>query len=350
MIRFDLAVSHGSFALDARAEVPASGITAIFGPSAAGKSTLLRALAGLEAARGSFRMGDDDLSELPAHKRGVGVVFQDARLFAHLSVAGNLDYAARRARAGSLTRGLIVEALGLAPLLARNVVGLSGGERQRVAIARALSTQPRLLLMDEPVSALDLPRRAEILGLIESLPRRFGIPVFYVTHAIDEVARIADHVLLMRDGTVALSGPVQAVFADERLDAFTGHFEAGSLLEAVVQSEDKAFGLSLLAVDGVELAVPVTGLKKRSRVRLRIRARDVAIAVKKPSGLSIRNVIPARIAQMREDGAHAEIFLEAGGQMIRARITRASAYELQLKPGMKVHALLKTIAVDRQLF
>ena len=229
MIRFDLAVSHGSFALDARAEVPASGITAIFGPSAAGKSTLLRALAGLEAARGSFRMGDDDLSELPAHKRGVGVVFQDARLFAHLSVAGNLDYAARRARAGSLTRELIVEALGLAPLLARNVVGLSGGERQRVAIARALSTQPRLLLMDEPVSALDLPRRAEILGLIESLPRRFGIPVFYVTHAIDEVARIADHVLLMRDGTVALSGPVQAVFADERLDAFTGQFEAGSL-------------------------------------------------------------------------------------------------------------------------
>jgi molybdate transport system ATP-binding protein len=350
MIRFDLSLNHGSFTLDARAEMPASGITAIFGPSAAGKSTLLRAIAGLEAASGSVVMGDDDLSALPAHKRGVGVVFQDARLFAHLSVAGNLDYAAKRARTGSLTRELIVEALGLAPLLARNVAGLSGGERQRVAIARALCTQPRLLLMDEPVSALDLPRRAEILGLIESLPRRFGIPVFYVTHAIDEVARIADHVLLMRDGRVALSGPTQSVFADERLDAFTGHFEAGSLLEAVVMSEDKAFGLSILSVDGVELAVPVTGLKKRARVRLRIRARDVAIAVKKPSGISIRNVIPARIAQMREDGAHAEIFMQAGRQMIRARITRASAQELKLKPGLKVHALIKTIAVDRQLF
>lgn len=350
MIRFDLSLSHGSFTLDARAQVPASGITAIFGPSAAGKSTLLRALAGLDVSSGSFTMGDDDLAALPAHQRGVGVVFQDARLFQHLSVAGNLDYAARRARAGTLTRELIVEALGLAPLLSRNVAGLSGGERQRVAIARALSTQPRLLLMDEPVSALDLPRRAEILGLIESLPRRFGIPVFYVTHAIDEVARIADHVLLMREGRIAIAAPVADVFADPRLDDFTGHFEAGSLLEAVVQSEDKAFGLTLVAVDGVELAVPVSGLKKRARVRLRIRARDVAIAVKKPSGLSIRNVIPARIAQIREDGAHAELFLEAGGQVIRARITRASAHELKLKPGMKVHALLKTIAVDRQLF
>lgn len=336
--------------LDAQATVPGQGITAVFGPSGAGKSTLLRALAGLEVSSGFVRVNGAALENLPPHERRIGMVFQDARLFAHLDVAGNLDYAARRAKGAAPPRETVIEALRLGPLLARDTPSLSGGERQRVAIARALMTGPRLLLMDEPVSALDLPRRAEILTLIEALPRQMGVPVLYVTHAIDEVARIADHVLLMREGCVQISGPVQEIFADARLDEYTGHFEAGTLLEAVVKSEDKAFGLTLVAVDGVELAVPVTGLKKRARVRLRIRARDVAVAVRKPAGLSIRNVIPARITQIREDGAHAEIFLEAGGQIIRARITRASVSELRLKPGMKVHALLKTIAVDRQLF
>ncbi|MDP4823169.1 MAG: TOBE domain-containing protein, partial [Aestuariivirgaceae bacterium] len=265
-------------------------------------------------------------------------------------IAARAVYAARRAKGAVPSREAVIDALRLGPLLARDTSSLSGGERQRVAIARALMTGPRLLLMDEPVSALDLPRRAEILSLIEALPRQMGVPVLYVTHAIDEVARIADHVLLMREGAIALSGAVQAVFADARLDAYTGHFEAGTLLEAVVKSEDKAFGLTLVAVDGVELAVPATGFQKRARLRLRIRARDVAIAVRKPSGLSIRNVIPARITHMAEDGAHAEIFMQAGGQVIRARITRASAAELKLRPGLKVHALLKTIAVDRQLF
>jgi molybdate transport system ATP-binding protein len=349
MISWHMKLQHGGFALDAQADVPSHGITAVFGPSGAGKSSLLMALAGLQAADGYLRMDGQDVALLPAHKRRIGLVFQDARLFAHLSVRANVEYALARASAGPFHFEMIAQATGLLPLLARDVASLSGGERQRVAIARALGAQPRLLLMDEPLSALDLPRRAEMLSLIETLPKRLGIPVMYVTHAIDEVARIADHVVLMRAGRVALAGPVQEIFADARLDAFSGHFEAGSLLSGEVVGEDAELGLSHIRVDGAQFSVPVTGLA-RGAVRLRIRARDVAIALERPSGLSIRNIIPARIVRMEAQGAHSEVFLEAGGQALRARITRASAVEMGLCVGQSVHALVKTIAVDRQLF
>lgn len=349
MIEFALQSARGRFHLEASASFPESGISVLFGPSGAGKSSLLRALAGLDAATGHLRMGGQDVLALAPHKRGIGVVFQDARLFPHLDVAGNLAYAKARARRESLAQGQIIEALGIEPLLKRDCAGLSGGERQRVAIARALMAAPRLLLMDEPVSALDLKARAQVLGLIEALPQLAQIPILYVTHAIDEAARIADHMLLMREGRITLSGPIHEIFADPRLDDYTGHFEAGSLLEGRVAGFDRAYGLSRVKVEGAELAIPVQ-LPKGARLRLRIRARDVAVAVKKPSGLSIRNVIPAVLSRMAEEGPHAELFLQAGGGLIRARITRASAGELKLKPGMKLYALIKSIAVDRQLF
>ena len=353
----DFALSRrvDGFALAAEARLAPSGVTAVFGPSGGGKSTLLRCIAGLEKAEGHVRLGAEAWQGpglfVPPHKRRIGMVFQDARLFAHLGVAGNLDYAARRSGAGRAARDAAVEALELGPLLARPVAALSGGERQRVCIARALLTRPRLLLMDEPLSALDRRRKAAILPHIAEAAALSGAPVLYVSHSVEEVAQLADRVLLMEDGRVTAEGPAAAVLSGPEFDQAAGRFEAGALVEAEVTGHDAAVRLTRLRLCGQPLSMPMLGaLEAGARVRLRVRARDVALAVKRPEGVSIRNVLAGRILDLAEeqDTAFAEATLDLGGQVLKARLTREAAAELQLAAGVEAFALVKSISFDRR--
>jgi molybdate transport system ATP-binding protein len=350
----------GGFTLAVDTEIPTVGTTVVIGPSGSGKTTLLRVIAGLErSATGVVRLGDDlwmDTAQgvfVPPHRRAVGYVFQDGRLFPHLTVRGNLDYAARRMRAGAPPdRALIERTFDVGKLLSRSASTLSGGEIQRVAVARALLTNPKLLVMDEPLSAIDFQRRAEALAYIERVPEIFGIPVVYVTHAIEEAARLADTLAIMDAGRLVAVGGARAIMARLDLAPHLGRFEAGVILEGTVAGEDAAFGMSLVEIDGHTLQVPVLGLTPGAAVRLRIRARDVSIALGRPQAISIRNIIPVTVAEIVEEAgsAFAELRLDCGSQALRARITRRSVNELSLAPGSEVQALIKSIAVDRQLF
>jgi molybdate transport system ATP-binding protein len=347
------------FALDVAEQFPAEGVTALFGPSGCGKSTLLRVIAGFESrANGHVRFAGENWADtaqrmfVPPHRRGCGFVFQEPVLFPHRDVAGNLAYADTRSRhlGGAITVDGVVAALDLGPLMARRVQTLSGGEKQRVAIGRALLARPRLLLLDEPLSALDMKRRAAILPMIRALPERFGIPVFHVTHALDEAVQIADRMILMADGRIRAEGPVETLLADAAHDDVTGRFEAGVVLDADVIGNDAAFGLTMLSACGHTLEMPGLALAQGQRIRLRIRARDVSIAVKRPDGLSIRNVVPGVVSAIAadSDGPFAEVLVDVGGAALRARLTRASVAGLGLAPGMAVFALIKSIAFDRR--
>jgi molybdate transport system ATP-binding protein len=375
-LRLAVRLAFGGFALDLADEsVPLRGVTALFGPSGSGKTTVLRIVAGLERrARGRVGFADavwqDDARRLfvRPHRRPVGYVFQDARLFDHLSVAGNLGYARRRA-AGADDRHAaeVVAALDLVGLMARRPAALSGGERQRVAIARALLTRPALLMMDEPLSALDLRRRAEIIPYIEALPARFGVPVLYVTHAIEEVARMADDMVVLADGRFIARGTAEEVMARLDLQPLAGHFEAGVLLDGTVTGHDPAFAMTVVDLSGPgggpasgpgagpgqgpSIRMPGVDVPVGQRVRLRVRARDVSIATERPANISIRNVLDAAILSVveEEERAFAEILLDVGGQQLRARLTREAVAALGLAPGTAVFALIKSIAFDRRL-
>ncbi|MBC6404510.1 MAG: molybdenum ABC transporter ATP-binding protein [Rhodospirillales bacterium] len=353
-LRFD------AFSLQVTLDRALTGITALFGPSGGGKSSLLRILAGLErraegrvAFDGSLWSDSSEGYHLAAHRRPVGMVFQDARLFAHLNVAGNLRFAERRSRHREIVYGWeeVVQALDLSALLGRAVTALSGGERQRVALARTLLTRPRLLLLDEPLSALDLGRKADILPYLEAVPRRFGIPTLYVSHALDEVAQIADEVVVLVEGLVKAAGPIAQIMERPNLQAYMGRFEAGSLIEAVVSGQDTRFNLTELRVGAQILAMPmVSFLNPGDPVRLRVRARDVALATAQPSGLSIRNALRGKVLAVveEEETAFAEVLLDIGGSHLQARITRASVADLGLKPGLSVFALIKSTTFDRR--
>lgn len=330
------------------------GITTVFGPSGSGKTTLLRSIAGLEkSARGRIVCADtvwqDERRFLPPHARGVGYVFQDGRLFGHLDVRGNLQFALRhRRRDARIAHDDVVAALDLGALLEREPSSLSGGEQQRVAIGRALLADPRLLLMDEPVSSLDASRRHEIVRYIERLPARFGLPVVYVTHSIDEAARLADDMLLLAEGTVRAHGPAKSILDSIDLWPATSRLEAGSLLDTHVVAHDA--GMTQLALDDAMLRVPGIDAEPGAAVRLRINAKDVVIATKQPAHLSIRNVLAAEIETISIDQAiYAELLLRVGGQGLRARITQEALRELGLVEGLAVFALIKSVAFDEYL-
>ncbi|SPH18454.1 Thiamine import ATP-binding protein ThiQ [Defluviimonas aquaemixtae] len=331
------------------AEIPLHGLTAIFGPSGAGKSTLLRIVAGFDRSGGHVAFDREPWEEpgrfVPPHRRRIATVFQEPRLFAHLDVAGNLAYAARRA--GQLEAvPAMVDRFDLGPLLTRRTAGLSGGEAQRVALARALLTQPRLILMDEPLSALDHARRAEILPHIEALRDEARIPILYVSHAVSEVARLAGQVLHLSEGRVLGFGPTAAILADSAT-SISDPSDPGSLIEAVVEGID-ADGLCALSFPGGRLLSPESLGRPGATVRLIIRARDVLIARKKPEGLSALNVLAARVEATTPSGpASCDIVLSCGGVPLTARITRRSAESLGLAPSGECYAIIKTIALER---
>lgn len=351
MTGLDLDIRHdrGGFALSVRADLPASGLTAVFGPSGAGKSTLLRLVAGFERAEGRIAFGGEVWSDaghfVPPHRRRVASVFQEPRLFAHLDVLGNLAYAARRSGAEIAP---VVRDLGLEPLLARRTAGLSGGEAQRVALARALLTRPRLILMDEPLAALDQTRRAEILPVVEDLRDRLGLPILYVSHSVGEVARLATHVLALAGGELASFGPAEEVFADSAAAAAFGGEEPGSLIAARIIGMT-GDGLCRLGFPGGEILSPEPLGSPGTDVRVFVRARDVMIALPRPEALSALNVLPAIVRGVVAAGpAACDVTLDLGGSMVRSRVTLRSVRALDLVPGRACHAILKSVALARE--
>ncbi len=351
----------GDFNLDVAFQAPLKGVTALFGASGCGKTTILRCIAGLHRLPGHLALGDrrwqDDAENLfrPPHKRRVGYVFQEPSLFAHLTVRGNLDFGARRAPRGNgsaptVDFGQVVDLLGIAHLLDRAPAKLSGGERQRVAVGRALLSEPRLLLMDEPLSALDRATKDEILTYFEVLQREMNIPILYVSHDIAEVTRLADRLVVLSRGGKVAEGSVGEVLERLDLQPMTGRFEAGVMLTATVKSHDDAFNLTFLDHHGQTLTIPATDAAVGETIRLRVRARDVSLATHPPTGISIRNILKGTVIEVREEAntAFAETLIDIGGGRLRARVTRHAVADLKLAEGMPIHALIKSITFDRR--
>ena len=341
------------FVLDAAFEAPA-GLTVLFGPSGSGKTTVVNAVAGLlRPQSGRIAVGADVLTDsarglwLPPHRRGVGYVFQDARLFPHLTVGQNLLYGhwfAARGRDRPADLGDVVDLLGIGHLLGRRPAALSGGERQRVALGRALLSHPRLLLMDEPLAALDQARKDDILPHLERLRDHAGLPILYVSHATAEVARLATHVVVLAGGTVAAAGPVGEVLSDPALAPLLGQDQTGAVLTARIAAQEPD-GLTRLATAAGALFVPAVAAPPGTLLRLRILAQDVMIATGDLHGISALNVIPARIRDLTASPGGVLVRLDAGDQAILSRITARSATALGLAPGMPVQAVLKAVSV-----
>ena len=351
-IRVDLRLERGGFHLAADFEVPASGFTAVFGPSGCGKTTLLRAIAGLEpAAEGVLRVGratwQDADRRLPPYRRAVGYVFQQPVLFAHLGVRENLRFGMRRRRGDGpgLAFDQVVDLLGLSAMLERRVPGLSGGERQRVAIAQALLSRPQLLLMDEPLSALDQASRSVLLPYLDDMQRQLAIPVLYVSHALDEVARLTDRMVLMRDGQVVTSGEINELLT--RLDLRMAHGRnAEAVVQARVHAHDRVDRLTELRFSGGRLWVPGVEAPPGTAVRLRVRARDVSLALRPLEGTSILNSFPVVVSELVDDGpAQVMVRLVAGDAVLLTRVTRRSRRLLGIEPGKQLHAQVKSVAL-----
>jgi len=350
----------GSFTLDARLEAPESGVTALFGRSGMGKTSVINALAGLlRPDRGRIIIGGTTLFDserginLPPEKRRLGYVFQEARLFPHYSVRGNLLYGAKSDKdQPGPSFDAVVDLLGIKDLLTRRPADLSGGEKQRVAIGRALLASPRLLLMDEPLASLDEPRKNEIMPFIERLRDELKLPIFYVSHEMEEIIRLADLLVLLDAGKVAASGSVEELTSRLDLWPLTGRYEAGAVIRTVLRGHDTTFGLSELAFAGGRLRVTELTLPLGTPIRVRIHARDVVIATEQPAHLSIRNAFAAKVIELAPPrGPLIDVKLDIGSPgepvMLWARITQRACQELKLAPGKPVFALVKTVALDR---
>jgi molybdate transport system ATP-binding protein len=352
-LSLQVALARPNFSLDVTAELPAQGITGIFGRSGSGKTTLLRCIAGLERqarARIVFNgtVWQDATRFIPPHRRAIGYVFQESSLFPHLDVRGNLEYGLRRVAPRERRLGLAeaVALLDLETLMSQRVTQLSGGERQRVAIARALLASPQLLLMDEPVSSLDADSKREILPHLERLRDQAGVPILYVTHALSEIMQLADQLLLLEAGHVRATGPLQQLLA--RIDLPLGHLEeGGSVFEALVEEHDESFHLTHVRIGAGRLSVARKPVAIGQRVRVRIDARDVSLALVRPERSSILNVLPAQVVELAADADPAQILvrLETGNEPLLARITRRSAANLELAPGVPLFAQVKAVAL-----
>jgi molybdate transport system ATP-binding protein len=350
---------RGAFHLDVSFDSPTPGVVALFGPSGCGKTTTVDIIAGLQRPdRGRVALDDtllfDDGSglDVPAEKRGIGYVFQDARLFPHMNVAANLKYAERRAaRTGPIGFDRVVALLDLQPLMARRVHRLSGGEKQRVAIARALLTQPRLLLLDEPLASLDRERREEVLPYLETLRDQLALPMVYVSHRFDEVLRLATHIVLMQAGSVVAQGGIGKISLDRRLRAMIGPDAVGAVVDGTVIGREPGGGLLRIRIGSGELQVDAAS-PPGTTLRVQLLARDIIVATQKPEFVSVRNHLKGVVTAVDDDGASDLVSIEVdgdreggGGPTIMARITKSATRELELAPGKPVWALVKSVAL-----
>jgi molybdate transport system ATP-binding protein len=343
------------FTLAAAFDAPSNGITALFGPSGSGKSTILKAIAGLFRPDGiSIDFAGERLHRVRPERRRFGTVFQEGRLFPHMTVRNNLLYGLRRAPR-AVTRTTIgrvyvdetIALLGLEALLARHPATLSGGERQRVAIGRALLSQPRLLLMDEPLASLDDARRDDIMPYLNRLKDKLHLPIIYVTHSMAEVVRLADHLVLLQAGHVVAQGTLSELAA--RVDLpLALRDDAGGVLTGYLHSHDPERRLSAVACGGLMLMVSRQDIEPQTAVRLRVPAREVIIALDAPREISVNNVLPAIVCAIgRDEAAHAALVeLDIGGGQLLSRITIDAAERLHLRPGLRVLALVKSMSVE----
>lgn len=370
-LRVALTLQRPGFALQVDVQLPAQGITVLFGPSGSGKTTLLRCVAGLEQAQGQVALGDEVWHDSargvfrPTWQRELGYVFQEASLFEHLSVQQNLNFGVQRVQRlrrhsqqgvyntqhrqpsdGAQALANAVQLLGIGHLLKRSVGGLSGGERQRVAIARALATQPRLLLLDEPLAALDVARRTEILPWLERMHRELRIPVLYVTHSVDEMARLADHVVLLDHGTVLASGPLHEALASTAVAHVIGD-EAGIVTAGTVVLRDAGTHLAQVQCDAGSLWVRDQGLSTGHAVRLRLLARDVSLALSCHDDSTIHNRLQGVIEAIDSDAhpSQALVRVHCGHTAVLSRVTRRALQQLALAPGMTVWCQVKSVAL-----
>jgi molybdate transport system ATP-binding protein len=353
----DVSICHryGDFTLDVAFKIEQPGITALFGPSGAGKTSIINAIAGvLRPRRGRIVANDRVLYDtaanicIPPRQRRVGYVFQDARLFPHMSVERNLRFGWRRARERAPEPEVrhVIELLELRFLLARRTQGLSGGEKARVALGRALLASPDILLLDEPLAALDTARKNEIFPYLERLRDEARIPILLVSHSLDEVSRLAGHIVILRAGKVVTSGSVFDVLSDLNLPDYTGASPYGAVIGATVAENDTDTGLSTLAFPGGRLVVPLLERAIGEQLRVHVRAEDVMLSLEEPHGISANNILPAIVSGLRATTAlHADIRLACGPTAILSRITRASCERLSLKAGMAVFAIVKSVTI-----
>ncbi|NMN58336.1 molybdate transport system ATP-binding protein [Xanthobacter sp. SG618] len=356
MIEIDVSLARSTgFHLKANLRAPETGVTALFGRSGCGKTTVIQLVAGsLTPDSGHIRVGDTVFYDrqaginLPMEQRAVGYVFQDARLFPHMTIENNLRYGERRTkRPRTIQFDAVVEMLGVGHLLKRRPHTLSGGEKQRIAIGRALLSQPRLLLMDEPLASLDEMRKGEILPYLERLRDELSLPILYVSHSIEEVLRLADAVAALSDGKVIACGPLSDVLSRPELLPVIGRFDIGTILDCTVTAHDPDLGLSTVSFADGELRVPLVGRPVGAPARARIRSRDVSLSLSRPMDVSVTNRISGTISAItRAEGPFSEVELALSAGRLSSLVTQESVLRLGLEPGMQVWAMIKAVTVD----
>jgi molybdate transport system ATP-binding protein len=352
MLTVQVQTRLGDFRLDAAFEGAGDGVTVLYGPSGAGKSSVLAVVAGaMKPDAGRIALDDNVLFDsakgidLPMEQRRIGWVFQDARLFPHLSVEGNLRFGLKRAPPGPIGFEAVVGVLGVGALLHRRPRELSGGERQRVGLGRALLSQPRLLLMDEPLASLDAARRAEILPFFETIKTAFGVPILYVTHSLAEAVRLGDRMAVMRQGQVVAEGALAEVVSRPELMLTGSHARDGAALDAVVEAHDDR--LTRIRAGGWTVRVPRLPLQPGAPVRLFVLARDVMLALDAPTRISARNVLRGQVeAVTAQDDGRVLVRVVQEGRTLLAALTPDAVEDLELKPGSAVFAVVKSVAVD----
>jgi molybdate transport system ATP-binding protein len=359
MLSVDVKKRRGSFSLDARFELPTPGVVALFGRSGCGKSTLVNIIAGLlDADEGRIALDDTVLLDCKRHlhiapeRRRIGYVFQDARLFPHLNVAANLKYGEKRAAARRyVTLDAVAGLLDLGGLMDRRTHLLSGGERQRVAIGRALLSQPRLLLLDEPLASLDAARREEVLPYLESLRDQLAIPMVYVSHDFDEVLRLATYIVLMESGRTIAQGGVADMSLNKELRSIIGSDAVGAIVDGTVLGAEPSSGLTRVRVGNGELKVQTTKAATGPKLRVQLLARDLIVATEAPRHLSVRNSLSGVITAVTSDDGDSDLIaIDIGGTLIMARVTKAATNDLALKPGLPVWALVKAVSLRGHSF
>ncbi|RON15660.1 molybdenum ABC transporter ATP-binding protein [Pseudomonas frederiksbergensis] len=357
MIHTRLKLNYSGFSLDVDLQLPGRGVTALYGHSGSGKTTCLRCIAGLEQAGQGFIQVNDEIWQdsdkgifVPPHKRALGYVFQEASLFPHLSVRANLEFGLRRIprQQRRVDMAHATELLGIGHLLGRNPQNLSGGERQRIGIARALLTSPKLLLMDEPLAALDTQRKNEILPYLQRLHDELDIPVLYVSHSQDEVARLADHLVLLSNGKALASGAIGETLARLDLPLALGD-DAGVVIEGHVSAYDADYQLLTLQLPNTELSIRVahSPMAEGQALRCKVQARDISLSLQGVEQSSILNRLPVTVISEigADNAAHVLIRLNAAGTPLLARITRYSRDQLGVHPGQQLWAQIKAVAV-----